>query len=57
MWTVLYFEPDGASRTRLRVVGLGFGPDEESQKMRAFFEKGNEFTLKQLQAHFSKKPQ
>lgn len=57
MWTVLYFEPAGADKTRLRVVGLGFGPDEESQKMRAFFEKGNEFTLKQLQAHFSKKPQ
>lgn len=56
MWTVLYFEPEGADRTRLRVVGLGFGPDEESQKMRAFFEKGNEFTLKQLQSHFSKKP-
>lgn len=57
MWTVLYFEPAGADKTRLRVVGLGFGPDEESQKMRDFFEKGNEFTLKQLQAHFSKKPQ
>lgn len=56
MWTVLYFEPEGADRTRLRVVGLGFGPDEESQKMRAFFEKGNEFTLKQLQSHFSKRP-
>ena len=57
MWTVLYFEPEGANRTRLRVVGLGFGADEESQKMRSFFEKGNEFTLKQLQSHFSKKPQ
>lgn len=56
MWTVLYFEPAGADRTRLRVVGLGFGPDEESQKMRAFFERGNQMTLEQLQLHFSKKP-
>lgn len=57
MWTVLYFQPEGADRTRLRVVGLGFGPDEESQKMRAFFERGNQVTLQQLQSHFSKKNQ
>ena len=54
MWTVLYFEPQGPDRTLLRVVGLGFEPGEESQKMRAFFEQGNEATLKQLQNHFSK---
>lgn len=54
MWTVLYFEPQGPDRTLLRVVGLGFEPGEESQKMRAFFEQGNKATLKQLQSHFAK---
>lgn len=54
MWTVLYFEPAGPDRTQLRIVGLGFEADEESQKMRAFFEQGNKATLKQLQSHFSK---
>jgi hypothetical protein len=38
----------------LRIVGMGFGQDEESQRMRSFFEKGNAFTLDQLQKHFSR---
>jgi uncharacterized protein YndB with AHSA1/START domain len=54
MWTVLYLEPAGERQTRLRIVGLGFGPDEESQKMRAFFDQGNLTTLKRLQSHFAK---
>ncbi len=53
MWTVIYFEAVGSDRTRVRVVGLGFGSDDESQKMRAFFDQGNAATLKQLQQHFS----
>jgi uncharacterized protein YndB with AHSA1/START domain len=53
MWTVLYFEPSGPHATRLRIVSLGFAPDAESQKMRAFFEKGNAFTLQALQRHFA----
>ena len=54
MWTVLYFEPVAADRTKLRVVGLGFTASEESQRMRAFFERGNATTLEQLRQHFSK---
>ena len=54
MWTVVYFEAAGPDRTRVRVVSLGFRPDEESQKMRAFFERGNATTLEQLQRHFSR---
>lgn len=53
MWTVIYFDPDGPNRTRVRTVGLGFGPDEESQKMRVFFQQGNATTLKQLQGRFA----
>ena len=54
MWTAIYLEPAEPARTRLRVVGLGFGPDEESQKMRAFFEKGNAVTVDQLRRRFEK---
>ena len=53
MWTVIYFEPVGADRTRIREVSLGFGPDEESQKMRQFFDRGNSVTLTALQKRFA----
>ncbi len=54
MWTVLYFEPTSDGYTALRVVGMGFGADEESQKMKEFFKQGNAFTLIQLQKRFEK---
>ena len=57
MWTVLYFSPAGPSRTNVREVTLGFGPDPESQRMRAFFNQGNATTLNQLQRHFAGKTQ
>ena len=53
MWTVLYFQPAGPNETRVRVVGLGFNATDESQQMRAFFERGNATTLEQLQRHFA----
>jgi uncharacterized protein YndB with AHSA1/START domain len=55
MWTMIYFEDAGTSRTRLRIVGLGFGDDEESRKLRGFFDKGNAYTLKKLQEKFAGK--
>jgi len=54
VWHVLTFEDAGPNRTRVRAVGLGYGADEESQKMRKFFESGNAYTLKKLQEHFTK---
>ncbi|MGI8785329.1 MAG: SRPBCC family protein [Acidobacteriota bacterium] len=54
MWTVIYFEAAGPDRTKVRIVGLGFRPDEESQRMRAFFDRGNATTLEQLQRHLSR---
>jgi hypothetical protein len=48
MWPVIYFEAVSPRTTRVRIVGLGFGDDEESRKMRAFFDRGNAFTLKKL---------
>src|SRR5262249_22462324 len=54
VWHVVYFEEAGPNRTRVRVVGLGYSADEESRKLRAFFEKGNAYTLKKLQEHMAK---
>jgi uncharacterized protein YndB with AHSA1/START domain len=53
MWTVIYFEANDVKTTRVRIVGLGFGDDEDSKKMRAFFDRGNAFTLKKLQERFA----
>jgi uncharacterized protein YndB with AHSA1/START domain len=47
-WTVVYFEPVGESQTKVIARMLGFGEDEESQKMRSFFEAGNKTTLDSL---------
>jgi len=55
MWTVIYFEALSPLKTRLREVSMGFGDDDESRKMREFFDRGNEATLAQLQKHFSGK--
>jgi uncharacterized protein YndB with AHSA1/START domain len=54
MWTVLHFEEAGPGRTRIRIVGLGFTPDAESQRMKAFFNEGNAETLVELQHRFDK---
>ncbi len=40
------------ARTQVREVSLGFGTDQESQQMRAFFERGNAATLGALQRRF-----
>jgi hypothetical protein len=52
---VLYFEDAGPSRTRLRLTGTGYGNDEESRKLRSFFDKGNSYTIKKLQEKFADK--
>jgi uncharacterized protein YndB with AHSA1/START domain len=49
VWQVLHFEPIGPTRTRLQIIGLGYGSDDESRKLRDFFEKGNAYTIKKLQ--------
>jgi uncharacterized protein YndB with AHSA1/START domain len=53
VWTTIYFEEAGAGRTRIRLVGQGYGSDEESKKLRAFFARGNAYTLQKLQKHFA----
>ena len=53
MWSVIYFTAVDANSTAVREVSLGFSADEESQRMRAFFNKGNSATMSQLQKHFA----
>lgn len=53
MWSVIYFEEAGNDETLVRVVSVGFGADEPSQRMRAFFQQGNAATLEQLQQRFA----
>ncbi|HKQ46483.1 MAG TPA: SRPBCC domain-containing protein [Phycisphaerae bacterium] len=53
MWTVLYLESLGPEKTRVTCVGMGYGDDEESQKLRQHFDRGNAYTLKKLQEHFA----
>jgi uncharacterized protein YndB with AHSA1/START domain len=55
MWTVLYFEPQCEKATRVRGVCMGFGDDDESKKMREFFNKGNATTFQRLQKRFAAK--
>ena len=55
MWSVIYFAAAGANRTAVREVSLGFSPDEESQRMREFFDRGNATTMSQLQRYFAGK--
>jgi uncharacterized protein YndB with AHSA1/START domain len=52
MWTVLYFDEAGPGRTSVRVVSMGFREDDESQRMRAFFDQGNKATVQALQRRF-----
>ena len=49
MWTVIYFEPSGVDETFVRVVAMGFTASEQSQAMRAFFERGNALTVREMQ--------
>jgi hypothetical protein len=54
MWSVIYFTEVDGNKTVVREVSLGFSSDNESQRMREFFERGNATTMSQLQRHFAK---
>lgn len=47
-WTVIYFTASGKDMTHVRIVGLGYRDDPQSQAMRHFFEQGNRATLDQI---------
>lgn len=54
MWTVVYFDPAEGGKTRIRLRAHGFKDTEESRKLRAFFEQGNQATLDAAVRYFEK---
>jgi uncharacterized protein YndB with AHSA1/START domain len=50
-WTVIYFTPSG-DMTHVRMVGLGYQDDAQSQAMRKFFTEGNRQTLDHIAKPF-----
>jgi uncharacterized protein YndB with AHSA1/START domain len=54
-WTVIYFTPAGADMTLLRIVGLGYRDDAQSQAMRQFFTQGNRRTLDDMAKRYRPK--
>lgn len=55
MWSVLALTDLGDGRTRISLRGHGYGSDEASRKMRAFFAKGNAWTLARLGERFPRR--
>lgn len=54
-WTVIYFTPAGTDMTLVRIVGLGYRDDAQSQAMRQFFVHGNRQTLEEIARHYRPK--
>jgi len=51
-WTVVYFEPAGAGKTRVTARMMGFEDNEQGRSMRAFFERGNKTEIDALVKFF-----
>lgn len=47
-WTVIYLESLGPNQTKLTLRGVGYTEDKESQEMRQFFQRGNQWTMEHL---------
>ncbi len=54
VWSVVYFEPVAAGKTRVSIRMHGFSEEDESQKMREFFLRGNQYILDKLGEKFSR---
>lgn len=52
-WSVATMTDLGEGKTRLRLTGMGYTADEESQKMRAFFDQGNKWVLDKVREKLS----
>lgn len=49
-WSIFYFNELSPSRTKITVVGLGYTDEEDSKRMREFFESANKQVLDKLSA-------
>ena len=54
-WNVVYFEPVGDGQTKVTARMLGYTDEDESQRMRTFFEKGNRETMDNLIKRFERR--
>lgn len=54
-WSVFYFTPISATKTKITVVGLGYNDTEQSIKMRSFFAAANQYSMEQLKAALKSK--
>ena len=52
-WTVVYFEPAGAGKTRVTERMMGLEDDEQGRGMRAFFDRGNKSEFDALVKFFA----
>ncbi len=52
VWSVATMEGLAGGSTRLRLAMMGYAADEESQRMRAFFDQGNAWVLEHLKKSF-----
>ena len=44
-WSVIYLTPAGDNMTQVRIIGLGYTDQPQSEAMRKFFAEGNRWTL------------
>lgn len=51
-WSVVTLTDLGDGRTHVRLAGMGYTDDDESRKMREFFEKENAWVMQHLQRQF-----
>ena len=54
-WNVVYFEPVGDGQTKVTARMLGYTDEDESRRMRAFFEQGNRETMNNLIKRFERR--
>jgi uncharacterized protein YndB with AHSA1/START domain len=56
VWAVATLTDLGGGRTRLRLAQVGYGPDDESRRMRAFFAQGNAWVMQILKRNLEGDP-